>query len=333
MTVLDILLCGWKSLKINVITPAKKHSMSGNRATAKRWARILRDAGHSVQIDVEFAGDTFDLMIAIHAWRSAASVNAYLAKRPGSPLIVGLGGTDVNTYMTTHSDVTLKTMEKADALICLHQMIGEKLPSDLASKLYLVRQSAVPLPTPRTPRVRAFDVCVVGHLREEKDPFRTAMAAKLIADESQLRITHFGKALTQAWARDAERHMRETPRYIWRGEVARWQVRREFAHTRAMVISSNQEGGANVVSEAIVAGVPIIASDIDGNVGLLGERYPGYFPVEDERALSRVLWRAETDPNFLPSLRGHINALAPLFSIEEESAALLRVVEAVTRSA
>ncbi len=247
-------------------------------------------------------------------------------------MIVGLGGTDVNTYMTTHSAVTLDIMEKADALICLHDLITEKLPSALVNKLYLVRQSAVPLLTPRTPRTRTFDVCVVGHLREEKDPFRTAMAAKLISDQSKLRVTHFGKAHTQAWARDAAKHMRETPRYIWRGEVARWQVRRELAHTRAMVISSNQEGGANVVSEAIVSGVPIIASDIDGNVGLLGEGYPGYFLVEDERALSRVLWRAETDPAFLPLLADHIDELKPLFSAEKESAELLRVVDAVTRS-
>lgn len=319
-------------MKINVITPAKKHSKTGNRATAERWAHILCDAGHSVQIDVEYTGGEFDLMIAIHAWRSAESVGAYRAKHSRHPLIVGLGGTDVNTYMTTHSAVTLDTMEKADALICLHGLIAEKLPSTLRNKLYLVRQSAVPLWTPRTPRTRTFDVCVVGHLREEKDPFRTAMAAKLINKKSKLRVTHFGKAHTQAWARDAAKHMIETPRYIWRGEVARWQVRREFAHTRAMVISSRQEGGANVVSEAIAAGVPIIASDIDGNVGLLGERYPGYYPVEDERALARVLWRAETDPTFLPSLADHISELKPLFSSEKESADLLRVIDAVTRS-
>lgn len=320
-------------MKINVITPAKKHSKNGNRATAKRWARILRDAGHSVQIDVEYTGDTFDLMIAIHAWRSAGSVKAYLAKHPRGALIVGLGGTDVNTYMTTHSTVTLDTMEKADALICLHDLIAQKLSSTLTKKLHLVRQSAVPISTPRTPRARTFDVCVVGHLREEKDPFRAAMAAKLISDQSKLRVTHFGKAHTQAWAHDAEKHMRETPRYIWRSEVARWQVRREFAYTCAMVISSNQEGGANVVSEAIVAGVPIIASDIDGNVGLLGEGYPGYFPVGDGRALADVLWRAETDPAFLPLLADHIDELKPLFSKEKESADLLRVVDAVTTSA
>lgn len=319
-------------MKINVITPAKKHSKNGNRATAQRWARILREAGHSVQIDVEYMGGAFDLMIAIHAWRSAASVRAYRAKHPTHPLIVGLGGTDVNTYMTTHSAVTLDTMEKADALVCLHNLIAERLPEALINKLYLVRQSAVPLSTMRAPRIRTFDVCVVGHLRQEKDPFRTAMAAKLIDEQSKLRVTHFGKAHSQAWALDAAKHMRETPRYIWRGEVARWQVRRELARTRAMVISSNQEGGANVVSEAIAAGVPIIASDIDGNVGLLGKLYPGYFRLEDERALARMLWRAEMDPAFLPLLEDHINKLKPLFSADRESADLMRVVNTVTRS-
>ena len=66
-----------------------------------------------------------------------------------------------------------------------------------------------------------------------------------------------------------------------------------------MVLSSRSEGGANVISEAIVAGVPILASRMDGNVGLLGADYPGYFPVGDTQALARLLWRIEADAPFV----------------------------------
>jgi glycosyltransferase involved in cell wall biosynthesis len=70
------------------------------------------------------------------------------------------------------------------------------------------------------------------------------------------------------------------------------------------------EGGANMLSEAIVASVPILASSIDGNVGILGPDYPGYFDVSDTRQLARLLNRAETSPEYLAELRGWIESLA-----------------------
>lgn len=73
-----------------------------------------------------------------------------------------------------------------------------------------------------------------------------------------------------------------------------------------MVISSKLEGGANVVSEAIACEVPVIASRIDGNVGLLGKNYPGYYPCGDTRALAGLLLRAEKDEKFYSNLKSHI---------------------------
>ena len=79
------------------------------------------------------------------------------------------------------------------------------------------------------------------------------------------------------------------------------------------------EGGANVISEALVADVPVIASDIDGNVGLLGEDYPGYYPVTDTEALCALLQRAETEQSFLQLLTKHGNERKHLFAPERES--------------
>jgi glycosyltransferase involved in cell wall biosynthesis len=119
------------------------------------------------------------------------------------------------------------------------------------------------------PATRNFDICVIGHLRDLKDPFRTALAARRLPSESRLRVIHLGKAHSSDFASQAVAEMKINARYRWLGEVPGWRVRRELAKTRLMVISSHQEGGANVISEAIVAGVPVIASDIPGNIGLL----------------------------------------------------------------
>ena len=318
-------------VKISLITPAKKQSKNGNRTTALRWARMLREAGHRVRIDVDYGDEAADLMIAIHAWRSAAAIVRYGERFPGRPLVVGLSGTDVNKFLKSHPDTTLRSMEMADALICLHDLIGETLSAPLRRKLHVVRQSALPLPGPRRPSKRTFDICVLGHLRDEKDPFRTALAVRRLPPASLIRVIHLGKAHTPDFASQAAIEMAENPRYRWLGEVPGWRVRRELAKTRLMVISSNQEGGANVISEAVVAGVPVIGSDIAGNVGLLGRDYPGYYPVRDEAALARLLERAETEPAFLDTLERHGRRLKPLFRPAHERAALKRIINSVAR--
>ncbi len=316
-------------MKISLITPADKQSKNGNRTTALRWARMLREAGHRVRLEIAYGGEAADLMIALHAWRSAAAILRYRERFPGGPLVVGLGGTDVNTYLKSDPEPTLRSMKMADALICLHGLIGEALPAGLRKKLHVVHQSALPLAGPRRPSKRHFDICVIGHLREEKDPFRTALAARRMAPTSKLRVIHLGRAHTPDFANQARAEMARNPRYRWLGEVPGWRVRRELAKTRAMVISSNQEGGANVVSEAIVADVPVIASDIAGNVGLLGRGYPGTYPLGDEAALARLLDRAETEPGFLKTLERHGRKLKPLFRPAFERAALKRIVSLV----
>ena len=292
---------------------------------------MLRTDGHRVHVDVDYHGEQADLMIAIHAWRSADAILRYRERFPGGPLALCLGGTDVNTFLKSDPVPTLRSMEMADTLICLHDLIGDALPAQLRTKLHVIRQSALPLPGPRRPSKRTFDICVIGHLRDEKDPFRTALAARHLPSNSKLRIIHLGKAHTAEFAKQAATEMAANSRYIWRGEVPGWRVRRELARTHLMVISSNQEGGANVVSEAIVAGVPVIASDIAGNIGLLGTDYPGYYPLGDEAALARLLARCETEPTFLRTLEQWGRKLAPSFRPAHEQAALIRVVNSVAK--
>jgi len=87
------------------------------------------------------------------------------------------------------------------------------------------------------------------------------------------------------------------------------------------VLSSRLEGGANAIGEAAALGVPILASRVEGNVGLLGARHPGLFPFRDTGALRRLLLRAELDPAFYTRLAGASRRRAPLFRPAREVAA------------
>src|SRR5207245_1160755 len=100
-----------------------------------------------------------------------------------------------------------------------------------------------------------------------------------------------------------------------------------LACSQLCVLSSKMEGGANVLGEAIVAGVPVLASQIAGSVGILGASYPGYFEVGDTTGLARLLLRVESDSRFRERLRAHCRRLAPLFAPTREReawAALLK---------
>ncbi|PAU82429.1 TIGR04348 family glycosyltransferase [Halovibrio salipaludis] len=316
-------------MHITLITPAPRGSRAGNRATAERWAHLLRAAGHRPRIITEYDAEPTDLLVALHAWRSSESVRQYRAHAPTGPLIVALTGTDIYRFQQTHPEATRYSMTEADALIGLHERVADDIPKEFHNRLHTIFQSAQPLPRRQPPVQSRFDVVVIGHLRDEKDSLRAARAARELPAESRPNVIQLGRAHNEQWQALAEQEARENPRFDWKGELPRWQVRRHMAKARLMVISSVMEGGANVVSEACVAGLPVIASDIPGNVGLLGPDYPGYYPVEDTGALRRQLLRAEREPAFLEALRAGVDNRAPLFRPEAEQAALERVVNAV----
>jgi len=216
-------------------------------------------------------------------------------------------------------------------LVALNDRASRVVPKHLRSRLRVIFQSAPSLPWPRSPSRRAVVVSVIGHLRDVKDPLRAAEAAQLLPSVSQISIEHVGRAYTPAWAARARAEMAVNPRYLWRDDVPAAAVRRLLARSHAMVISSVSEGGANVISEAIVAGVPILASRINGNIGLLGTDYPGYFPVGHTRALARLLQRIENNPRFVEQLQKVLVRRAPRFQPAREVMAWRRLLAGLRR--
>lgn len=271
------------------------------------------------------------MMIALHAWRSADSIRRFRELYPDRPLVVALTGTDINTYLDSDPAPTLRSLAFADRLIVLQDLAMRRVPARFRQKVRTIYQSAPTQPRMVARPFRHFDVLVIGHLREVKDPLRAAEAARRLPAGSRLRIVHLGAAETPRWAALAKSEMRANPRYIWRGERSRAQVRRHLAGAQALVLSSLNEGGANVISEAVAAGIPVLASRIDGSVGLLGSDYPGYFPVGNTVALARLLRRIEDSPEFLAQLRRAIARRAPLFKPAREKTAWKKLIGEVVR--
>ena len=298
-------------MRIGLVTPAPPGSRNGNRVTANRWAGILRDLGHRVALSQSYDGEDFDLLVAIHALRSADAVAAFRARWPKRPIVVLLAGTDV--YGPLYEEGGGAVLDAADRVVTLQRLAVDELRPGHKGKARTIVQSAKPTPGPGpASKARRFDVSVVGHLRPVKDPLLPARAARRLPPESRIRVLQLGDPMSPAMARQAAALAARHPRYTWLRDLPAWRARRLLKRSQLMVISSISEGGANVVSEAVVDGVPVLASRMPGNVGLLGDDYPGYFPVGSSSELRRLLLRCERDPAMLAQLR---EAAAPLRSL------------------
>jgi len=304
-------------MRIILITPAPPKSRAGNRATATRWANILKALGHRVEIATQYDGQNADLMLALHAWRSAEAIQQFADNYPQRPLIVAITGTDAYRFIHSHPEPTLQSIRLADQLVGLHDLISNTLPPDQRHKMNVIYQSAEPI-AKRDPYRRYFHVSVLGHLRDEKDPLRPALAARQLPADSSIQIHQYGKACSPEWGDAAQAEMQLNPRYVWHQEIAHYEIRKVYQRTNCLVLPSRMEGGANVISEAVVAGVPVIASDIEGSVGLLGDDYAGYYPVENENALCEILQRCETDSKFYQLLQQQCIDRQSLFTPQKE---------------
>ncbi len=211
-------------MRIGIITPAPPRSRHGNRVTALRWAKILRQLGHRVTISQNYEGEPYNLLIALHARRSHDAIKYFHREHPDKPLIVALTGTDLYRDLPK-SKRAQQSLELATRLVILQPKAFDELPKHLHAKTRVIYQSVRPFPDTSHLRPDTFQVCVIGHLREVKDPFRAAMAARLLPESSRIRIVHVGGAMNEKMAERARREMRVNPRYKWIGEQPQRRVR------------------------------------------------------------------------------------------------------------
>ena len=318
-----------------IVTPALADANNGNWQTARRWAALLRD-GCDVRIARQWPDDAGpgsrapQVMLALHAGRSAASVAAWVARGSPDGLAVVLTGTDL--YRDLHSpdrqvrELVQASLHAARRIVVLQDHAPLELPPALRAKTVVLFQSTTTrqhLPK-ATGRLRAV---MVGHLRDEKDPLTLMRAARMIDPSEGIAIAHIGQALDAALGEQARATGVRCPHYRWCGGLPHETTRKRIQRAHLLVHTSRMEGGAHVIMEAVCSGTPVLASRMAGNLGMLGADYGGYFEVGDAAGLTDLLRRARTDADFLEDLTFQCDQRAPLFSPAREKAALQALVE------
>lgn len=306
-------------MKIALIVPVSPIERTGNYRTAMQWKELLSEAGHEVVVAKNWPTDeTLDAEtgIFLHGDKTRDSLLRYATESPDRGRVVALTGTDI--YPEPNERV-LESIRLADRLVVLQEKAAWQVPSSERDKVRVIFQSAEPTELPADfPPSDFFDICVIGHLRDVKDPLRATEAARLLPPDSRIRIRQAGGIIDWKYLDLVESEDRENPRYEWLGELDREEVGQLLRSSRLMVISSFSEGGARVVGEAVVNRCPIIASRIDGITGLIGDSYPGFFTAGDTKELSRMLHQAETEPAFLEELRDHLSQIEDRFQRTRE---------------
>ena len=315
-----------------IVSPASARENNGNWQTASRWARFLRSRYRvAIAPDWDSTVAAPELMIALHARRSAPALAAFAQAHPQRPRALVLTGTDLYRDIADNREAQ-QSLRLAHALVLLQGAGLAQLAPPLRSKARVIHQSAPALaPHMRAGAPRHLDIIMVGHLRAEKDPL-TFMRAACLVTHPRARLLHVGAALDPVLGRQAAQTAAATPRYQWLGALAHGAARQRLRRSHAMVIASTMEGGANVIIEAVTCAVPVLASDISGNRGMLGDDYAGYFAPGDAAALSRLIERSLADSAFYTLLRRQCAARAALFAPATERAAVLELVDNLLHS-
>jgi putative glycosyltransferase (TIGR04348 family) len=315
--------------RILLVSPAAARDNNGNWQTASRWARFLRGR-HTVEVAGGWDPDepAPDLLIALHARRSAQALAAFKKAHPDRPALLVLTGTDLYRDIDSVPEARA-SLETADALVVLQEAGLARLAPHLQAKAQVIYQSSPSL-RPAPAGSRHIDLCMIGHLRDEKDPLTFMRAAQLVTTP-RVRLLHIGGALEPALLESARATEAACPRYRWLGPMPHAQTRQRLKRCRAMVIASRMEGGANVIIEAVTSGVPVLASRIDGNLGMLGRDYAGYFAPGDAAALAGLIERCVREPAFDALLRRQCAARAALFAPQAEQAAVVDLVDNLLR--
>jgi putative glycosyltransferase (TIGR04348 family) len=277
----------------------------GNAVTADRWTARLIELGHRI------VNSNGDLLVALHARRSHDAIADFRAKYPGRPVVLALTGTDLYGDIRDNEQAQ-HSLTLADRFIVLQPHGLNELRPGQRARTHVIYQSCPKPDAPPMPAPDVFQVCLVAHLRPVKDPLRAAEAVRLLSANTPVRVLHLGGVLDPELEQRAKDESAANPRYRWVGELTREKTLRAIAGSKLLVLTSLMEGGANSVTEAIACGTPVVSSKVGGSIGLLGEDYPGFFPVGDTTALARMLERASSDMAFYAQLESRCVALAPL---------------------
>ncbi|MFC5050629.1 glycosyltransferase [Rubritalea spongiae] len=292
-------------------------SPKGNTITAKRIVQLLNDAGHLAEAIHTDMPPQADAMIALHATKTLITSQRFKVCSPQGKLIIYLTGTDLYKDLPDNKPEFFEALELADYLVVSQKASLASVPSKYRPKARFVPASVLLPPEHPCPPPPENSVLLAAHLRPVKNPFLINKALTLLP-QLQLHAFTLGAALDPQMAEQANHWQTIDRRFQWLNtlpypETLSWMRQVDFT-----INTSHSEGGSNAVAESIALGTPVLASRIEGNLGLLEDNYLGYFEPDSPQSLADLLALALSDPDLQAQLHTQTQNLQHKFLPEKE---------------
>lgn len=292
-------------MQVVISSPYAIDSLHGNTVSAMRIAGILEESGHVVEVieSGDSIADDSGALIALHARKSHVSVVAMKRQSSESKVILYLTGTDLYEDIPNGCPQAIESLELADTIVVSQEASFQSVPEAYQGKTRVVYNSII-LPH-LEPVDREVDLFVIAsHLRSVKQPFFVVEALKLL--EEDVRVKLMGAEIDIGNAELATKLSSDDSRFEWLGEQTYEQTLTWMRRSMATINTSLSEGGANSVGESIALGRPVLASRIEGNIGMLGAEYDGYFDSDSPAALAELMKRICNDDSYLKHLEQQV---------------------------
>ena len=310
------------SFDICIYYPRVEGVLTGNLVSARRWQGILSELGCNVELAGEYTGKSSDIALCLNARKSADIIARLRKDQPQIHIILALTGTDIYGEDSSAGG-TERSLALADQIIQLQPRMIRQIPKKYHALVRTVFQSVelpalAALSSSSSADSDSFEVLQIANLREVKDPLLAARAVSLLPASSRVNLRHIGAPLDAKLEKEAAAEMKRSMRYSWMSQRDRAETLRMLQNSKLLLVCSKFEGAPNVISEAVVLDTPLLCSRIDGNIGLLGEDYPGCFEPGNAEELGSLLNRAEIDKSFYAELLSGIRKLRPNFERSRE---------------
>ncbi len=243
----------------------------------------------------------------IHAHWSMCGVIAGLAGRlTGTPVVTTLRGEDV-----TQADISVLFRKAVrwcgllnDRIVTVGQAMAEKVDRWVSTRGVQVAVipngvgAAFETMAPMT-KGRRFMVATIGNLIDRKRVDSVVGAFALFSvNAPSAKLVVVGDGPRRGALEAMVRNLGQSGRVIFTGAIPPDAVPELLSRCSALVLASRSEGRPNVVLEAMAAGVPVVASDIDGVREMIVHGERGLlFPVGDERQSADHLRRLMDEPD------------------------------------
>ena len=298
-------------LRLALITPHYFPTIRGNSITVDRIATGLSDRGAAVKV-VPLERMAPDEAMAklrrfrpdiVHGFHATASgpLTLEAGRVLGVPAVVSLTGTDVNQDLddAALSPLVQGVLAEAGAIVVFHEVIRLRVATRLAAagpKLHVIgqavrcREGVFDLRRRLDLGPEAFVFLQAAGIRRVKNiPSVIPALTMLQARHPHVRYVLAGPVLEREEGARVQEMLRSLPWAVFLGVVAHQELCAILASVDAAINSSLSEGGmSNAVLEAMSQGIPVLATDIEGNRSVVTDGEDGFLFASEAEFLDKA---------------------------------------------